>query len=189
MERMRGRLIETCPKPIFRHNILVTAQRFPIQGFNAKEKRMQRIVLALFVCATIFALGGCGSSSTSPSAPVVIPSSPPASSQPVVEGERSPFAEMIVGVWLAPEGKEDTPAGTTLEFTKDGKFIVSLPFEKKAQVMQGRYKVVGDKLTTTLKMQDGKDQTQTDTIREITDTKMVWFNTEEKREVTFTRKK
>jgi uncharacterized protein (TIGR03066 family) len=75
-------------------------------------------------------------------------------------------AAKIVGTW---EPADPKGAGMTLEFTSDGK----LKMDAGPIKIEGTYKVDGDKLTTTMKAEGGKEKTETGKIKELTDTKLV----------------
>jgi uncharacterized protein (TIGR03066 family) len=78
----------------------------------------------------------------------------------------------IVGVWIVVKG-EGVPAGTPMEFTKDGKLVLKFEINGKEIKMEGTYKVDGDKVTVSMKTPDGKEDVETDTIKELTDSKFV----------------
>jgi uncharacterized protein (TIGR03066 family) len=83
----------------------------------------------------------------------------------------------LVGTWtfVKTDALDAPPKGSTLkvEFTKDGKMNVTLTFNDRDHKMSGTYKVDGDKLTTTLKGPKTKEKTETSTIKELTDKKLV----------------
>jgi uncharacterized protein (TIGR03066 family) len=91
-----------------------------------------------------------------------------------LDKKRLSKAEKIIGKWEPAKADPKAP-GFTLEFTKDGKLKVSiaLPGADKPLMIEGTYKVEGDKLTTTGKGPDGKEKTDTGTIKELTDSKLV----------------
>ena len=63
-------------------------------------------------------------------------------------------ASRIVGKWevaKAPEG-EQLPTGAVFEFTRDGKLIMTAKIESIEVKMEGTYKVEGDKVTMTMKV-------------------------------------
>jgi uncharacterized protein (TIGR03066 family) len=82
----------------------------------------------------------------------------------------------LIGKW---EPKEEKKHKVIIEFTKDGKVIVSFGDDKH----EGTYKVDGNKLTTMVKA----DETKTITITKLTDTEMVTMD--ENKAVTFLRLK
>src|SRR3954463_1072337 len=81
--------------------------------------------------------------------------------------------QKLVGKWSPKEA-----AVFTVEFTKDGKAtLVTTTADGKGATGEGTYKVDGNKLTVTVKMDD-KERTITRTISKLTDTEMV--STDEK---------
>jgi uncharacterized protein (TIGR03066 family) len=95
---------------------------------------------------------------------------------------------LIVGVWeLTKAGEGGPPVGTTMEFTKDGKLKLSGKADGKEFAFDGTYVIEGDKLTGTLKTQDGTEK-DTITIKKLTDKELVTQD-ENGRVVEFTRKK
>lgn len=82
-------------------------------------------------------------------------------------------AEKILGTWeVAKPGKEGPPPGSTVEFTKDGKYIVTFVVENKPEKMEGTYKVEGDSIKTTIKPGE-KEVKETIKIKTLTDSKLV----------------
>ena len=77
----------------------------------------------------------------------------------------------LVGKWKVTKG-ENVPAGATIEFTKDGKLSMSFDVNGTIMKVEGTYKVEGDKLHTTIKMGD-KEEMDTDTLKSLTDDKLV----------------
>lgn len=77
-------------------------------------------------------------------------------------------AKKIVGVWEVTKSGSEIPAGTTLEFTKDGK----LRFVHKADgtdlKLEGTYSVNKDKLKVKLKVAEQTVE-ETGTIKRLTD--------------------
>src|SRR5271169_2281497 len=80
--------------------------------------------------------------------------------------------DKIVGVWIVVKG-EGVPAGTPMEFTKDGKLILKFDVNGKEFKMEGSYKIDGDKVTVSMKTPDGKEDSETDTIKTLTDSMLV----------------
>jgi len=80
-------------------------------------------------------------------------------------------AEKILGKWEVTKA-EQVPAGSTIEFTKDGKFKAVLKAGDKDLAMDGTYKVEKDKLKTTLKLGD-KEISDTDIIKTLNETMLV----------------
>lgn len=87
----------------------------------------------------------------------------------------------LVGTWtfVKTTSKDGPPEDSTtkVEFTKDGKVNVVITYMKKDFKQSGSYKVEGNKLTTVMKDDKGKDKTEVAVIKELTDKKLV---TEEK---------
>lgn len=77
-------------------------------------------------------------------------------------------AKKIVGTWVVTKG-EEFPAGTIVEFTKDGKmsFAAKKKDGKLLEVM-GTYKIEKDKLIAKISV-DGKEVEETDDIVKLTD--------------------
>ena len=146
---------------------------------------MQRMVMGVLTCYALAAVG-CGSSSTAPPVVVAPASTPPVSTSPINE---SKFADKILGFWVAAMGKGENTPGETLEFTKDGKFFVSIPTDDVPFRLEGTYKLVDNKLTTTIKTPEGMERTESTTIKDVTDAKMVWLAPDGKSDVVFNRKK
>jgi uncharacterized protein (TIGR03066 family) len=98
-------------------------------------------------------------------------------------------AGKLVGKWeLTKSTDENAPKGATVEFTKDSKVTVTLEFNGKKLELMGTYKVDGDKITVKMKSPDGKEEEDTDTIKELTDDKMVLID-KMKKETEFSKKK
>lgn len=79
-------------------------------------------------------------------------------------------ADKVVGTWEATKG--DVPAGSPLVLTPDGKFKLTVKDKGKTFVVEGRYKVGGGKLKTTVKGPDGKDRIHSVTIKKLTDSEL-----------------
>jgi uncharacterized protein (TIGR03066 family) len=77
----------------------------------------------------------------------------------------------IVGTWelVKSTAKEGAPPGTLVEFTKDGKFKLSVKAGDKEIKIDGTYSLDGDKLKTAMKGPDGKEISDTDTITKLDD--------------------
>ena len=87
-------------------------------------------------------------------------------------------ADLIVGKWELVKG-EEVPAGSVMEFTKDGKMKVTMTMAGKEIAMEGTYKVEGEKLTTSLNV-FGKEISDTDTIKTLNETMLILENTKGK---------
>ena len=95
----------------------------------------------------------------------------------------------FVGKWEVTKSEVPNLTGSTVEFTKDGKLTVMATIEGKKEEFIGTYTVDGDKLKVTLKPKDGgKENTDTDTIKSVTDDKIVLVD-KEKKETELTKKK
>ncbi len=79
--------------------------------------------------------------------------------------------EKIVGVWEVVKS-EDAPPGATVEFTKDGKMIVTVKKDNQTEKIEGTYSVDGDSLTSVLKA-EGQEHKQTVTIKKVTDKELL----------------
>jgi len=88
--------------------------------------------------------------------------------------EKADNAKKIVGTWelTKTESPDLKDAKVTVVFAKDGKLRVTVEVKDMKVVMNGTYKVDGDKLKTTIKEGD-KEQSETDTIKTLTEDKLV----------------
>jgi uncharacterized protein (TIGR03066 family) len=77
-------------------------------------------------------------------------------------------AKKIVGMWEITKAGGDLPAGSTLEFTKDGKLNAVINAEGMEVKLDGTYKVEKDKLTVKIKVADQSIE-ETATIKKLTD--------------------
>jgi uncharacterized protein (TIGR03066 family) len=80
-------------------------------------------------------------------------------------------AKKLVGLWEITKG-EGAPPGATVEFTKDGKLKLHAKIGDKDFDLTGTYKVEGKKLTVTLEFK-GKSKTDSDTIKSVSDNRLV----------------
>ncbi|MDB5312768.1 MAG: hypothetical protein JWO38_6970 [Gemmataceae bacterium] len=76
-------------------------------------------------------------------------------------------AKKIVGKWEVSKSGSDIPAGSTIEFSKDGKLSVLIK-EKEDVKIEGTFKVEKEKLTVKLKVAD-QTLEETVTIQKLTD--------------------
>src|SRR5262245_31750669 len=76
----------------------------------------------------------------------------------------------VIGTWKVTKS-EGAPPDAVIEFTKDGKLIVTFEINGEKKTLEGTYKLNGDKLETAIKIGDMK-MTDTDTIKAISDDKM-----------------
>jgi uncharacterized protein (TIGR03066 family) len=77
-------------------------------------------------------------------------------------------AKKIIGVWEVTKSSGDLPAGTTIEFTKDGKLMAVIKADGQEVKLDGTYKVEKDKLTVKVKIGD-QSLEETATIKKLTD--------------------
>jgi uncharacterized protein (TIGR03066 family) len=85
--------------------------------------------------------------------------------------------EKLLGTWelvkVEPKSDEAPPAGTTVEFAKDGKLTIMAKVGEKTISLKATYTLEGNKLKTSMKGPDGKEHTDTDTITKLTDEELV----------------
>jgi uncharacterized protein (TIGR03066 family) len=97
----------------------------------------------------------------------------------VVAGARAEdadLAKMLVGKWEITKAAEGTPpAGTIVEFTKDGVVKVNGKKDDKEFTMEGTYKVEPHKFVCTFKDGD-KEKKMVHTVIKITDTDISFKN-------------
>jgi uncharacterized protein (TIGR03066 family) len=80
-------------------------------------------------------------------------------------------AKLLVGKWTADEA--DKKDKMFLEFTKDGKLIMSLDFGAgKEFKIDGTYKLAGNKITSKLSFM-GQEKSETHTVNTLTATRLV----------------
>ncbi|MSR54122.1 MAG: TIGR03066 family protein [Gemmataceae bacterium] len=104
------------------------------------------------------------------------------------EAKKIDYAKLIVGKWEVSKADEGTiPAGTVVEFGKDGKFKVSGKKDDMELALDGTYKIDGNKFTFKLKIGDNEME-QTISITKLTETELGTKNKEDK-VVDFKRKK
>lgn len=77
-------------------------------------------------------------------------------------------AKKIVGKWEITKSEGGVPSGAVIEFTKDGKLLVTAMVEGTELKLDGSYKVEKDKLLTKIKIGD-KTHEDTDTITKLND--------------------
>ena len=79
-------------------------------------------------------------------------------------------AKKLVGKWEPKDAKE----GRTfvIEFTKDGKMVITGTRDGKESKLEGTYKLEGNKLTTTTKVGD-MERSRTLTVSKLTDAEFV----------------
>ena len=81
-------------------------------------------------------------------------------------------AAKIIGTWEVVKGG-GLPAGSTLEFAKDGKLKINVKADGKTSSLEGTYKVDDDKLTTTGKGANDKETTVTVKITKLTGSELI----------------
>jgi uncharacterized protein (TIGR03066 family) len=77
-------------------------------------------------------------------------------------------AKKLVAVWILDKSSGDLPAGSTVEFTKDGKLAVVIKADGKEMKFEGTYKVEKDKLNVKLKVETETIE-EALTIKKLTD--------------------
>jgi uncharacterized protein (TIGR03066 family) len=81
---------------------------------------------------------------------------------------------MLVGKWEITKAAEGTPpAGTIVEFGKDGKLTVTIKMEDKSVTMEGTYKCDAKKFTCTFKDGD-KEKSMVHDVSKITDKELTF---------------
>jgi uncharacterized protein (TIGR03066 family) len=78
------------------------------------------------------------------------------------------YAKKIVGTWVVEKAGGDLPAGSSIEFTKDGKLNAVVKLEGMELKLSGSYKLDKDKLTVKVKI-DKDEMEETVTIKKLTD--------------------
>jgi uncharacterized protein (TIGR03066 family) len=81
----------------------------------------------------------------------------------------------LIGVWEVVKA-EEAPAGSTVEFTKDGKLILTAKIKGETKRIEATYKVDGKTLMTTRKEEGGKEKTDKLTIQTLNETTLVTLN-------------
>jgi uncharacterized protein (TIGR03066 family) len=96
----------------------------------------------------------------------------------------------LVGKWeVTKSDSEAELKGAIVDFMKDGKVTVTMEAAGKKLVFTGTYAVDADKLKVTLKNpEDGKESSDADTIKALTDDKIVLVD-KDKKETELTKKK
>lgn len=96
-------------------------------------------------------------------------------------------AKKLVGVWVLQKSDSQLPAGSTVEFTTDGKLIAIIKDPSNELKLDGTYTVAKDKLTVKLKVNDQTVE-ETVTIKKLTD-EILEIEDQEKKVDKFRRKK
>jgi len=98
-------------------------------------------------------------------------------------------ATLIVGSWSTSLTEEGVTSKITMTFTKDGKAKVVIDAgDNKGLTIEGTYKVEKNKLVLTRTV-NGKDETDSPTIKELTKEKLVLLDSKDQKELAFTRNK
>ena len=95
-------------------------------------------------------------------------------------------AKKIVGTWVVDKA-DDLPAGSTVEFTKDGKLNVVVKDSSGDLKFDGSYKIEKDKIDVKLKINDQTVEKPI-TIKKLTDDALE-IEDDEKKAITFKKKK
>ena len=77
-------------------------------------------------------------------------------------------AKKIVGKWEVTKSGSDLPAGSVIEFTKDGKLNAVIKADGMEVKLDGTFKVDKEKLTVKIKIGD-QDIEEIATIKKLTD--------------------
>ena len=83
------------------------------------------------------------------------------------KGKQEGNATKLVGKWEVTKSDGNVPIGSTVEFTKDGKFSVAISANGMELKIEGTYKVEKDQLLTEAKINDQKVE-DTDVIKKLT---------------------
>jgi uncharacterized protein (TIGR03066 family) len=98
------------------------------------------------------------------------------------------YPKLIVGQWTVSKADAGSvPPGAVIEFTKDGKIMMSAKKDDTEVKREGTYTVDGSKIKLTLK-RDAEERTQTLTVAKLTDTELS-VEGEDGKKVELTRKK
>jgi uncharacterized protein (TIGR03066 family) len=86
--------------------------------------------------------------------------------------EKTDYAKAVVGKWEVSKADPGTvPEGALIEFTKDGKIKITAKKGTEEMVIEGTYKVDGNKFTFAVKLGD-MEHKDTITITKISDKEM-----------------
>jgi uncharacterized protein (TIGR03066 family) len=109
------------------------------------------------------------------------------------KGGKDDIQKKLVGKWelVKFKGKDPKakgpPPGTTLEFTKGGKVVITLEAEGKKMSMDGTYKVEGKGFKLTTKRGD-TENTEAVQVVKVDDKELVLRGEKDGNELTFKRK-
>jgi uncharacterized protein (TIGR03066 family) len=90
----------------------------------------------------------------------------------VKKDAKADFKDKIVGVWEVVKSVE-VPAGSVMEFAKDGKVTVTVQIQGRPIKSEANYAIEGDKVTILSKNREGKEMKHVDTIKTLTDSKLI----------------
>jgi uncharacterized protein (TIGR03066 family) len=105
------------------------------------------------------------------------------------EKDKKIDADKLTGIWELTKSSGGLPNGSIIEFTKDSKVKVSLDIDGKKIEIPGTFKVEKDKITFKISAPDGKDQEEVNTIKELTDAKLVLVDKDGKEDELTKKKK
>ena len=93
----------------------------------------------------------------------------------------------LLGTWVAQEGG-DMPAGSTLEFLKEGKLKIVVKIQDNKVDITGTYEVAdGETLKVTTKDPEGKEHSEKIKLTKLTDSELVTIDEKDKKD-TFKKK-
>ena len=98
---------------------------------------------------------------------------------PAARADEKDYPKLIVGKWEVIKAEEGVPPGAILEFTKDGKIMMTGKKDGEEVSREATYKLDGKKLTVTTGGDGGK--TTNLTITKLSDTEMAVESDEGKR--------
>ena len=90
----------------------------------------------------------------------------------VKKDAKDEYKDKIVGVWIVVKAPE-SPAGTVMEFAKDGKVSVTAKIQGTEIKTEATYTIEGDKVTILSKNRQGKEMKHVHTIKTLTDSKLI----------------
>lgn len=108
-------------------------------------------------------------------------------SQVRAEDKKADYAKLIVGKWEVTKTDADIPEGAIVEFTKDGKIKFSAKKGNDELMLDGSYKLTGDKFEMGIKIGE-EEKKQTITITKLDEKTLVTKDKDDK-VVEFTKKK
>lgn len=117
---------------------------------------MRTVGIILVIC-----LVGCGSPATPP------PAKPQAAAPQPAPKKDTTNRDKLVGTWEIAKSTEGL-VGTSMEFTRDGKLIMTAKAGEQTVKVEGSYTVDGDSLTIVQNV-GGQEVRETTKIRQLTD--------------------